>query len=94
MSRPYRPSNGSEGCGFECEWCEKCERDREWREHERDGCAVHRAAYVYDIGEEGYPAQWVCDDDGRNPRCAAFVPTGEDVPAEPGDGQLSLLGEA
>lgn len=32
MSKPYRPSNGSEGADFFDTWCRRCARDKAMRE--------------------------------------------------------------
>ena len=74
MTQPYRPSNGSEGEWFENRFCGQCEKDRAWREREECGCDILGNALAFDIGEEGYPPEWVADDDGSNPRCTAFEP--------------------
>ena len=37
MSKPYQPSNGSEGEGFQEAFCNHCERDRAFRETDYEG---------------------------------------------------------
>ena len=86
VSCPYRPSNGTEGMAFEARFCQRCERDREWREFERNPCEVLGAAL-----SDGAP-EWLCD--GQGAWCTAFVP--ERTPGEPEpppvlEGQLPLF---
>lgn len=66
MSKPYRPSNGSEGEFFMAQFCEHCARDGE-----DSPCFILGAAFAFNIGEEGYPAEWVQDEQGT--RCTAFT---------------------
>lgn len=68
----YRPSNGSEGCDFESWFCDRCVKDRDWRENEDNPCEIHNNALVYDENDEDYPKEWIYDKDG-NPTCTAFV---------------------
>lgn len=74
MTKPYRPCNGSEGEWFENRFCYQCERDRAYREDRGDSCPIFGSALAFGIGDEHYPAEWVEDDDGSNPRCTAFEP--------------------
>jgi hypothetical protein len=76
MSKPYRPSNGTEGEGFEGQWCEKCTRDAGFRENpdSADGCPILANVMIFNVDEAGYPKEWIQDDDGGNPRCTAFAP--------------------
>lgn len=74
MSRPYRPSNGTEGDGFRSLFCDMCERDK------NQDCRILSATLAYDVGEPEYPKEWVQDDNaehGMTARCTAFVPLGE-----------------
>lgn len=72
MSNPYRPSNGTEGCIFEQQFCDRCERERGWREDsmKHDACDIHTWALAVGIDHERYPAEWI--EDGNGPRCTAF----------------------
>lgn len=72
MTRPWRPSNGTEGAMFEERWCVRCKHDAEWWERMENPCEIHNAALAFQIGDPRYPKEWVCDDDGSNPRCLAF----------------------
>jgi hypothetical protein len=75
MSKPYRPSNGTEGDYFQNDWCEKCARDQAFRNNpdSGDGCPIVAATLIFDIHESEYPKEWIEDDDGSNPRCTAFT---------------------
>jgi hypothetical protein len=75
--KPYRPSNGTEGEIFMCGWCDRCERDRAYRNDEGDSCPIVAAAFAYSIGEPGYPKEWVYAADGGGPVCTAFVEEGK-----------------
>lgn len=85
--RPYRPSNGTEGEIFEAAWCDHCRRDAAFRRFydsngavggdQPDGCAILCSAHAFDIGDDGYPSEWVYGPDGQ-PRCTAF--SDEDAP--------------
>lgn len=68
----YRPSNGTEGAGFICAWCEACERDI------HEDCPILAATFLYDVDDANYPAEWIEDESG--PRCTAFIPLGEPLP--------------
>lgn len=75
-SKPYRPSNGTEGADFQDQFCAHCERDRAFREtnYEGDpalGCQIVAKTFYLDIGDEGYPKEWI--EDERGPRCTAFT---------------------
>ena len=75
-TEPYRPSNGTEGCIFMEAFCHRCKRDKEWREHELNPCEILSASLCFDIGDVGYPKEWVRDvGDDEWPgtaRCTAF----------------------
>lgn len=57
--KPFRPSNGTEGCIFESRYCEHCSRDAAFRHdmENNDGCEILAAAHA---GEQ--PPQWVWRD--------------------------------
>jgi hypothetical protein len=81
---PYRPSNGSEGDGFEARFCDLCVRDAELRKEDPDfskACPIHTAAIALDPEDAEYPKEWVedLDDAGRgaSARCSAYVPDGK-----------------
>jgi hypothetical protein len=74
VTKPYRPSNGDEGCWFQGRFCDECEHDRQWREKEKNPCEIMGNALAFDIGDPNYPPEWIADDDGSNPRCTAFEP--------------------
>ena len=75
MSKPYRPSNGTEGDIFYHWWCSACARDHAFRDNpdSGDGCPIVAATFVFNIDEPEYPKEWIQNDDGSNPRCTAFT---------------------
>lgn len=99
-TRPYRPSNGTEGEGFVGHWCERCLLDRAVRIHEdyANGCSILARAYAFKITDPNYPAEWVQDIDNRNTaRCTAFIEDDHDddwePPPEPDPTQLVLIAD-
>lgn len=62
MTRPYRPSNGTEGELFCEEWCYLCIHEVE--------CEILTRTFIHDINDPEYPKEWIQDDDG--PQCTAF----------------------
>ena len=69
--QPYCPSNVAEGDMFREKFCERCLKDRVFREHGQDGCQILAAALCYDLDEPEYPKEWTHDAEGR-PTCTAF----------------------
>jgi hypothetical protein len=82
MSEPYRPSCGSEGADFMLRWCDRCERDRAFREDRGDSCPI-AAATVYQEDDPKYPKEWRWNEES-GAHCTAFTPNPED-PAWPVD---------
>lgn len=83
-TRPYRPSNGTEGCWFDDRWCSRCARDAAWRADESaEPCDILSRTFICDIGDPDYPAEWIEDDvawnQDSNPRCTAFLEEGADL---------------
>lgn len=77
MTRPYRPSNGTEGMDFQAAFCEKCARDaafQAWSRHQSgpqpEGCRIVAATFLYTVDDPAYPKEWVQDENGA--RCTAF----------------------
>lgn len=73
---PYRPSNGTEGEGFLDRFCHECARDGYTDAHPERGCQILARSLAHQIGEPGYPREWVRRADdviGRSARCTAFV---------------------
>lgn len=71
--KPYRPSNGTDGMAFTETYCDRCEKDALFRETEGElgGCQLLSNSMLYELGEEGYPAEWVYNE-SRCPTCTAF----------------------
>ncbi len=61
MSRPYRPSNGTEGCYFMEAQCGGCIKE--------PTCKIPSLTMRYQESDPNYPTEWVKDDDSSNPRC-------------------------
>lgn len=82
MAEKYRPSNGTEGESFMADFCAKCERDRAHQESggEADGCTIIARTMAYGVDEAEYPVEWIRDET-EGPKCTAFVPSGEPLPA-------------
>jgi hypothetical protein len=77
MTKPYRPSNGSEGMIFEGRWCDRCAKD-----DPEEGCGIMLRAMLHEIHEPEYPREWVQGSKGENPHCTAFS---GDLPGSAGD---------
>ena len=74
-AQPYRPSNGTEGDAFYAQWCQRCERERAYRESRYDdpdlACPIVTRAMALKITNPDYPREWISDEAG--PRCTAFT---------------------
>lgn len=76
-TKPYRPSNGTEGDFFEADFCRKCEYEARARLRDADsGCKILTFVLALDIDHPRYPKEWVMDPDGSNPRCTKFRKAG------------------
>ena len=72
-TRPYRPSNSTEGDAFESKFCRKCEYEAQARRDETcSGCDTLGMVMAFSIDDEHYPEEWISDADGSNPRCTRF----------------------
>jgi len=67
-TRPYRPSNGTEGDVFYSAWCVRCRHE----DHERNPCEIFTATLLLGEDDPEYPKEWV--EDERGPRCTKFYP--------------------
>ncbi len=73
MPEKYRPSNGSEGCGFTQHFCEHCVHEK-WSHTQRDGdkqCDIMNRSFLHDIDDPEYPVEWQYDENDR-PTCTAW----------------------
>jgi hypothetical protein len=62
MSKPYRPSNGTEGLMFQEQWCWRCVRDQAARDgRPEDGCSILADTMFYEKTDPRYPKEWVWD---------------------------------
>lgn len=68
-TRPYRPSNATDGDGFEAQWCSRCTKDR------GPGriCGILTRAMAHEIEHPKYPPEWVRTDEHPWGTCTAFV---------------------
>jgi hypothetical protein len=85
MSTPYRPSNGTEGDLFQAKFCDRCQKQKR--------CTILPKTMAFDVGDPGYPPQWIRDDAG-DPTCTAFAPYGTPRPKRrirPDKAQRSML---
>lgn len=71
VTAPYRPANGIEGAWFADQFCDRCAQDADYYP-DGDGCPIIPNAMVLKPDDADYPPEWVCDDNGDNPRCTAF----------------------
>ncbi len=77
-TRPYRPSNGSEGMSFEARFCGTCSKwdSTETPEGYEVGCMIQFAASVFSVsdgvGHDAYPEEWVTGGE-LGPRCTAYA---------------------
>ena len=67
-TKPYRPSNGSEGERFMRRFCYRCEHDKEFT----DPCEIIMLTMAYDLNDKEYPPEWVRDSSGA--KCTNFKP--------------------
>lgn len=92
MSRPYRPSNGTEGEIFVAAWCQHCARYGDDYEFGAP-CPILTETYALDADSADYPKEWIESDDPRSggtqiyaggsyAKCTAFEQDGAD-PAPP-----------
>ncbi|TAA18213.1 hypothetical protein EA658_13780 [Pseudoxanthomonas winnipegensis] len=83
-AQKYRPSNGTEGEGFICEFCGNCARSDHAQPDADDdsllGCEITGRTMLYDVEDPEYPAEWIWD--GLEPRCTAYVQIGEPLATE------------
>jgi len=88
-TKPYRPNNGSEGAWFHSTWCAKCINDavmngtQSYNDcNDDDLCQIIPATMFLEVDDSKYPTEWICDKDGKNPRCTAFIDlkTGLSIP--------------
>lgn len=71
-AKPYRPANGTEGDDFHSEWCANCQCDDLDDDSDGQPCPILGMALGTDIGEDGYPPEWIYDPEGE-PVCTAFL---------------------
>lgn len=67
----YRPSNGTEGCWFMSEHCEKCIHENPDPDHKKK-CELITLVMCLDQDDKDYPREWTYDAMGE-PTCTKFV---------------------
>lgn len=68
-TKPYQPSNGTEGDIFMGKFCFKCVK----LPHDtaaKNQCNILLHTFVYDIGDQQYPKEWISI--SGKPACTAF----------------------
>jgi len=71
MDKPYQPANGTEFECFYSSWCAHCANDGDYEEDPDNGCPIIAASMAFTPGEDGYPEEWIYDEEGR-PKCTAY----------------------
>jgi hypothetical protein len=67
MNDKYRPSNGTEGIGFQERYCFRCKNDDE---EKGKLCDILTRTYAFDVDDPRYPEEWTYKD--GKPVCTAF----------------------
>lgn len=72
MSKPYRPSNGTEGMIFESKFCNNCKNYLD--EFDELKCPIWLNAGLFDIGDDDYPVELIYEDENNiySGTCTAF----------------------
>lgn len=87
MSRKYRPSNGTEGCGFIETYCMNCIHEKYLHDNscpDSGKCDILSRTMVFDINDKKYPEEWTYDETNR-PICTAWVKWDWDNDGDPND---------
>jgi len=73
-SRPYRPSNGTEGDMFMSQFCYSCVKYTLNKNTGDYDCKhdIIQKTQVYEVDSKHYPKWWVEDLDGKNARCLLY----------------------
>lgn len=71
MTKPYQPSNGSEGEIFCERFCYRCTHDVD------ENCPILARTLICEPDDADYPIEWIEDEAG--PRCTAFLAVGDDA---------------
>lgn len=69
---PYRPTSGCEGAEFMASFCDRCQRDAAFRNGTGDSCPIIANSMVYEVGDDGYPAELIHDPYDGYPTCTAY----------------------
>lgn len=84
-TKPYRPSNGSEGDAFDALFCNRCVLDKAARAGDyANGCDILLRALAFGITDANYPSEWRQNIGAKwDPFCTAFVEESDDDDGEP-----------
>lgn len=81
----YRPSNGTEGCGFYEDWCTHCQHDKPMSEGKDfqicdagDVCQIIADTLFYDVDDPKYPSEWTWQN--GCPTCSKFLSVDDETP--------------
>ncbi len=87
----YQPSNGSEGCWFISDWCEKCSRDIWDPQTEKltEQCDILDRTFFFALDEEKYPTEWRYCPLTNQPICMKFT-TEKEPEYKPNPNQTSF----
>lgn len=77
MTKPYRPSNGSEGEAFIATWCAHCLMNA----NDENPCCILGNALMHDVDDAGFPDKWVYR--GKTPVCTGFFSNENSIADEP-----------
>lgn len=89
QTKPYRPSNGTEGDIFQSRFCDRCKRDAKYRRTQdgKDGCRILLYVGTFAVDDPRYPKEWVKnahgDPYGATARCTAFRHEDDPGPSRP-----------
>lgn len=78
MSKPYIPSNGTEGMIFRERFCDECKHDHKYlyeTTDPEDACQIFNATLLHNPGDAEYPKEWIRVDDNdivQGGTCTAF----------------------
>ncbi len=84
-SNPYSPSNGTEGVWFTEKYCMNC-KYCDPNPLGKKQCKILAATFFKEIGDPGYPKEWIEDETG--PRCTAHEPWDWEKDGEPGETRI------
>ena len=91
MTKPWRPSNGTDGMWFESKFCDKCGLET-WDPETDKGikCSILDGMILYGVDKKEYPGELIYDENGK-PTCTAFkLPSPRKKPEPKIPGQMTF----